>query len=56
MDATLAMFKTLAVLYLGCITRTPTLATVFTPEAGDSNKLLVLAKGELILFPYGQLD
>ena len=56
MDATLAMLKTLAVLYLGWFTRTPTLATVFTPEAGDSNKLLVLAKGELILFPYGQLD
>mmetsp|Transcript_12063 Transcript_12063/g.55973 ORF Transcript_12063/g.55973 Transcript_12063/m.55973 type:complete len:334 (-) Transcript_12063:70-1071(-) len=44
MDATLAMLKTLAVLYLGWFTRTPTLATVFTPEAGDSNKLLVLAK------------
>ena len=40
MDATLAMLKTLAVLYLGWFTRTPTLATVFTPEAGDSNKLL----------------
>ena len=51
MDATLAMFKTLAVLYLGWFTRTPTLATVFTPEAGDSNKLLV----SLFLLPYGQL-
>jgi hypothetical protein len=48
METTLAMFKTLAVLYLGWFTRTPTLATVFTPEAGDSNKLLVLAKGEFI--------
>ena len=52
MDATLAMFKTLAVLYLGWFTRTPTLATVFTPEAGDSNKLLV----SLFLLPYGQLE
>ena len=51
MDATLAMLKTLAVLYLGWFTRTPTLATVFTPEAGDSNKLLV----SLFLLPYGQL-
>ena len=52
MDATLAMFKTLVVLYLGWFTRTPTLATVFTPEAGDSNKLLV----SLFLLPYGQLE
>jgi len=53
MDATLAMFKTLVVLYLGWFTRTPTLATVFTPEAaGDSNKLLVLAKGEFKFFIY----
>ena len=52
MDATLAMFKTLVVLYLGWFTRTPTLATVFTPEAGDSNKLLV----SLFLLPYGQFE
>ena len=50
METTLAMFKTLAVLYLGWFTRTPTLATVFTPEAGDSNKLLILAKGEFKFF------
>ena len=55
MDATLAMLKTLVVLYLGWFTRTPTLATVFTPEAGDSNKLWSSPKVSLFLLPYGQL-